>query len=145
MAVETLPRTSRGGNLAYTDLRDWIRHIEAMGVLKTVHGANTEEDIGQATDVLHHTAGSPAAIFDAIPGYDPSFRVLVNAFNTHPRIAFTLGVPHDLTTAEMQDIWRRKLQGFQPLAYQEVKDGPVMENVMTGDDVNVLKFPAPKW
>ena len=26
-----------------------------------------------------------------------------------------------------------------------VETGPVLENVLTGDDVNVLKFPAPKW
>src|SRR5881398_1793286 len=26
-----------------------------------------------------------------------------------------------------------------------VKDGPVMENVMRGDDVDVLKFPSPQW
>src|SRR5690348_1378656 len=100
MAVETLPRTSQGGNLAYTDLRDWLKHIDAMGVLRTVHGANIEEDIGMATDVLHHTAGSPAAIFDNIPGFGPDFRVLSNALNTHQRIAFTLGIPHDIPLAE---------------------------------------------
>ncbi|MBM2810380.1 MAG: ubiD [Chloroflexi bacterium] len=144
MAVETLPR-SKSGNLAYTDLRDWLRQIEAMGGLKTVNGANVEADIGQATDVVHHTPGSPAVIFDNIPDYAPGFRVLVNSFNTHSRIAFTLGIPHDLPLAEMQTEWRRRLHEFQPLAPIEVSDGPVMENVMRGDDVNLLKFPAPKW
>jgi 4-hydroxy-3-polyprenylbenzoate decarboxylase len=145
MAVETLPRTARGGNLAYEDLRDWLRQIEAMGVLKTVHGANVEEDIGAATDVLHHTAGSPAAIFDNIPGYDPNYRVLVNAFNTHARIAFTLGVPHDIPPAEMQEIWRKRLRDVRPIEHVTVNDGPVMENILRGDDVNLLKFPTPKW
>jgi 4-hydroxy-3-polyprenylbenzoate decarboxylase len=145
MAIETLPRTERGGNLAYEDLRDWIRHIDAMGLMKHVNGANVEEDIGQATDVLHHTEGSPAALFDNIPGYDPGFRVVVNCLNTHPRIAYTLGIPHDIPSADMQEIWRQRLRDLQPLAPIEVTDGPVMENVMLGDDVNVLKFPAPKW
>src|SRR6266511_3495194 len=90
MAIETLPRTERGGYLAYDDLRDWIKHSDAMGLMKYVNGANREEDIGQATDVLHHTEGSPAALFDNIPGYDPGYRVVVNCFNTHKRIAFTL-------------------------------------------------------
>ena len=26
-----------------------------------------------------------------------------------------------------------------------VQDGPVKENVLTGDDVDLLKFPVPKW
>src|SRR5947209_1679795 len=26
-----------------------------------------------------------------------------------------------------------------------VKDGPVFENVLRGDDIDVLKFPAPQW
>ncbi|MPZ15534.1 MAG: UbiD family decarboxylase [Chloroflexi bacterium] len=145
MAIDTLPRVTRGGHLAYADLRDWIRHIDAMGQLKTVHGANVDEDIGQATDVLHHTPGSPAAIFENVAGYRPGFRVLVNSFNTHPRIAFTLGIPHDVPLAEMQEAWRKRLHAFQPVAPVEVSDGPVMANVMRGDDVNVLIFPAPKW
>lgn len=145
MAIETLPRTERGGLLAYEDLRDWIRQIDAMGLMKHVNGANVEDDIGQATDVLHHTEGSPAALFDNIPGYDPGYRVVVNCFNTHLRIAFTLGVPHDIPLAEMQKLWRQRLRELQPLAPVEVNDGPVMENVMTGDAVNILKFPAPKW
>lgn len=145
MAIETLPRTGPGYNLAYTDLRDWIKQIEAMGDLRHVTGANAEEDIGQATDVLHHTEGSPAVLFDQIPGYEPGFRVLVNAFNTHRRICFTLGVPHDVPLAEMQDAWRKKRKAMKPIPPVEVSDGPVMENIMRGDDVNVLKFPAPKW
>jgi 4-hydroxy-3-polyprenylbenzoate decarboxylase len=31
------------------------------------------------------------------------------------------------------------------LAPRVVKDGPVMENVLRGDEVDVLKFPAPQW
>lgn len=145
MALETLLRPSSGGHLAYTDLRDWIRQIDAMGQLKHVNGANTEQDIGQATDVLNHTPGAPAAIFDNIPGHQPGFRVLSNALNTQPRIAYTLGVPHEGTLHEMVDGWRRRRNDLQPIPYVEVKDGPVLENVLRGDDVDLLRFPAPKW
>src|SRR3954454_25286368 len=139
MAIASLPRTVPGGNLAYADLREYIEHIDAMGVLKHVNGANLEVDIGQATDVLHHTAGSPAVLFDNIPGYPAGYRILVNPFNTHSRISFALGVPHDAPLAEMQAAWRKRRQEMHPIAPVYVTDGPVMENVMTGDDVNVLK------
>ncbi|HEY3115170.1 MAG TPA: UbiD family decarboxylase, partial [Chloroflexota bacterium] len=113
--------------------------------LRVVRGADVDEGIGQATDVLHHTVGSPVAIFDDIPGYAPGYRVLVNSFQTHERVAFTLGVPHDRPLREMLDHWRSRLTSLRPISPIEVKDGPVMENVMTGNDVNLLKFPAPKW
>ena len=145
MAIETPSRTEFGGRLGYTDLRDWIHKVDAMGELKHVNGADTDKDIGQATDVLHHTAGSPAVLFDNIPGYDPGYRVLVNAFNTHSRIAFSVGVPHDVPLKAQQAAWRERLNEFQPLKYVEVTDGPVMENIMRGDDVNMLRFPAPLW
>ena len=32
MAIETLPRTSPSGNVAYSDLRDWLReHLYSLG------------------------------------------------------------------------------------------------------------------
>ena len=145
MAIETLPGLSRGAQMGYTDLRDFIRVIDSWGQLRIVKGANLDEDIGAATDVVHHTAGSPAVLFDDIPGYPSGFRVLVNSFQTHQRVAFTLGVPHDVPLHEMLDAWRHRLQTLQPIPPIEVTDGPVMENVMTGDAVNLLKFPAPKW
>ena len=36
------------------------------------------------------------------------YRVLVNSFNTHRRISYTLGVPHEAPLAEMQEAWRKK-------------------------------------
>jgi UbiD family decarboxylase len=32
-----------------------------------------------------------------------------------------------------------------PLPPVEVKTGPVLENVFTGDDVDIMKFPSPRW
>jgi UbiD family decarboxylase len=38
--------------------------------------------------------------------------------------------------------WENSLDKFAP---QVVNTGPVMENVLAGNDINVLKFPTPKW
>ena len=40
---------------------------------------------------------------------------------------------------------RRISSDFKALAAEEVKTGPVLENVFSGKDVDLLKFPAPKW
>ena len=42
MAIESASRTESGGHLAYEDLRDWIRQIDAMGLMRYVNGANVE-------------------------------------------------------------------------------------------------------
>jgi len=37
------------------------------------------------------------------------------------------------------------VRDVKPIAPVETKDAPILENTFTGDDVDVLKFPAPKW
>lgn len=133
------------GRMPYSDLRDWLEAVDRMGQLRVVHGANAEEEIGAATDVLQHVAESPAAIFDQVPGFDPSYRVLVNSFGSTDRIALTLGMPTGVTKVELVEHWRAKLRAFKPIAPVEVSDGPIFENVFRGDQVDLTKFPVPKW
>src|ERR1051326_1698790 len=103
--LETRPAvTSQTGGL-----RAWLEQIDKLGQLRRIHGANTEEEIGAATDVLQHAAESPAAIFDQIPGYAPDLRVLVNSFGATDRIALTLGLPLGLSKVQVSDAWRKKI------------------------------------
>src|SRR5579859_5562627 len=103
-----------------TGLRAWLAEIERMGQLRRVLGANAEEEIGAATDVLQHAAESPATLFDRIPGYDPEFRVLVNSFGSIDRIALTLGLPQGLTKVQVSEAWRQKIRGLMPITSEEV-------------------------
>jgi 4-hydroxy-3-polyprenylbenzoate decarboxylase len=128
----------------FRDLREWLELVDEMGQLKYVDGA-TREEIGDATDLLQHQAETPSVVFDNIPGYRPGYRVNVNCFGATARIALTLGMPTDLSKAELVQAWREKTRGFKPIPAEYVTDGPVFENVQTGADVNMLQFPAPKW
>lgn len=132
--------------VAYAGLRDWMEGIDRLGELRVVEGANWEEDIGMATEVLQHAINrAPAVSFDAIPGFAPGYRVLVNHFGSQRRIAYTLGLDPDAPMQEIIQQWRKRNEEHEPLAPRIVSDGPVMENVHTGDDVNVLAFPTPRW
>jgi 4-hydroxy-3-polyprenylbenzoate decarboxylase len=134
-----------GSGFGYQGLREWLDRVEALGQLRRVSGANAETEIGAATDVLQHHAESPTVIFDQVPGYDPSYRVLVNGFGSTDRIALTLGLPLGLSRVELSDAWRQRIRGLTPLPPEEVSDGPVLENVRRGDEVDMTIFPAPKW
>ncbi len=134
-----------GEDRADRGLREWLEVIDGLGHLRHISGANTDTEIGEVADVLQHVAESPAAIFDKIPGYDPSFRVLVNSFGHTDRIALTLGLPFGLGKVELSDQWRKKIKNLKYIPPKFVKDGPVMENVYRGNDVDLTKFPVPLW
>ena len=129
-----------------TDLREWLKRIDEIDELQTVTGANTEEDIGMATEILGRTRPSKATLFDEIVGFKKGYRVLANGLGSFRRVAVTLGLPIDGTPHELVKAWQDKVRkGIDLIPAQVVKDGPIFENVMRGSEVDVLKFPAPKW
>jgi len=129
----------------YGDLREWIAAARRLGEVRDVRGATREEDIGRITEMLHHTDDSPAVLFDEIPGYAPGYRILANANATRRRLALTLGLPLDIERRPLMDEFLRLTEEGRAVAPRVVKDGPVMENVLKGADIDVLKFPSPKW
>jgi 4-hydroxy-3-polyprenylbenzoate decarboxylase len=132
------------GSATY-DLRAWLERVEQTGQLRQVTGASAEQEIGDAADLLQHTEGAPAVLFDEIPGYRPGFRVLVNGLGTVDRMATALNASLGLTKLQLSAVWRERILGLQPIPSVRVSDGPVMENVLRGDDVDMTIFPAPKW
>ena len=131
-------------SIQYKDLREWLELVDKEGELRKVEGASWEEDIGMANEMLSLNPGSPAVIFDKINGYPQGYRVLGNVLSDK-RIAMTFGLPTNLQRFELSTALHKKTQENKPIPPIYVSDGPVMENVIEGDDINVLKFPVPKW
>lgn len=131
---------------AYVDLRDWIREVEKLGEIKRLQGMSWERDIGMVTALLQRNDPSPCAIFEDIPGLRKGYRVLTNFFGAK-RANMTLGFPPGMTRLELSDAFLKayKNPASKPIPHVVVKDGPVLENVITGDDVDITRFPAPQW
>lgn len=127
------------------DAREWLAQVEAIGQLRVLEGVDWERGIGQITEMLHHTDDAPAVLFDRIPGAEPGDRVLVNSLGVRNRLALTLGLPSDIGTFELMDEWERRLTETKPLPVAMVTGGPILENVLTGDAVDLLRFPTPQW
>lgn len=145
MALTDQPAAVDTENLEKSSLREWLQAIEEMGQLRHVSGANADSEIGDLADYLQHIDQSPAVLFDNIPGHDATFRVLVNSFGHTDRVALTLGLPTGLSKVPLSDAWRQKLKGLKFLPPKFVTDGPVMENIVRGDDVDMTIFPTPMW
>ena len=147
MTSESEP--SSGSNIAhdipYDDLREWIVEADRLGELRRVSGATWQEDIGMAAEMLSHRDDAPVVLFDDVPGCPKGFRVLVNSFGGE-RKNMSLGFPAGLDKVALShafaEVYSHQTNLIPPV---EVADGPVFENVVTGDDVDLEMFPTPKW
>jgi UbiD family decarboxylase len=139
-----LPAVSRPA-----DLREWIARIESLGELQHVSGANWDLEIGTISEINYRRKPSAALLFDNIVGYPHGYRVLTGSTSTARRMAVTLGLDANLDTAALVQALRGKPRQWEAAAPQFepefVKTGPILENVVQGGDVNLLKFPAPRW
>jgi UbiD family decarboxylase len=129
----------------YSDLREWLSEADKLGEVKTVLGASWQEEIGLASDVVIPSDDGPAIIFDEVPGCPKGFRLLINVF-AGKRRAMTLGFPQELSKQELSQAYfehyQKKQQHIPPVI---VEDGPIFQNILTGDAVDITKFPTPIW
>jgi 4-hydroxy-3-polyprenylbenzoate decarboxylase len=141
-----MPQPSNlAAHIAYDDLREWLVLAERLGEVRTVTDASWQEDIGLAAEAVLRAENGPCVVFTDIPGCPRGFRLLMNVF-AGTRRNMTLGFPDHLTKWELSDAYREAyLTAPRILPHEIVEDGPVFENVMTGDDIDVTKFPSPIW
>ena len=57
----------------------------------------------------------------------------------------TMGFPVDFNKLELTDSVHKHMQAVKPIPHKIVETGPVFENIITGKDIDVTKFPTPKW
>ncbi|MFI9039014.1 UbiD family decarboxylase [Streptomyces sp. NPDC053726] len=132
---------------AFRDLRHYIDHMtETLGkdeVLR-IDGADRDLDIGGITELMAEKEG-PALMFDNIPGFPAGYRVFTNFMGTAARTAVALGLPPGTAKLDIVRAWKDLSKRIEPIPPVEVATGPVLENVLTGDDVDLGIFPAPQW
>jgi 4-hydroxy-3-polyprenylbenzoate decarboxylase len=122
----------------------FLEQLAAMGELRTFEGADWNLEIGALTEIGAEQ-NAPALLFDDIKGYPKGFRVVSNITAALKRTAFSLGLPMDRSGIELVNAWRTRMQQFKPVPPKTVTDGPVLENVMAGDAVDLDAFPTPRW
>ncbi|HLY66191.1 MAG TPA: hypothetical protein VKU60_11710, partial [Chloroflexota bacterium] len=99
----------------HQDVRDWLQMVDAAGELRVLEGVDWEENIGRITEMLHHTDGAPAVLFDKVPGYPEGYRLLVNAQGERSRLAVTLGLPLNISVIDLMNEWERRMDELEPI------------------------------
>lgn len=130
------------------DLRQYIMDLEDLTLLRTVHGANWDLEIGAVTD-LNAKRKKYSLLFDDIQGYPHGFRVLTGSLLDATRVALSLNIQdvHDNVSlvrairSRIRDIESTQKE-YEPVI---VDSAPIFENVDKGSSIDLLKFPVPKW
>ena len=130
--------------MEFRDLREWIR-AAGEGEVKTLTGCDWNLEIGAVTELVHHKEDGPAVLFDDIKGYPKGYRVLSNSLSSRKRLALTLNIPPGDTKMDFVRTWRERYKQIKPIPPKIVKQSPLFENVYRDGDIDLLKFPTPKW
>ena len=143
--------------MAFNDVREWIGALEKKGELRRISEPFSPElEIPEVTDRVCKAYG-PALLFENVPGFD--MPVLMNAFGSMERMAFTLGVDNvndvgaeilEFIEAEMPKGLIKKLKllpkvkRLADIFPKTVRSAPCQEVVLRGDDVDLDLLPILK-
>lgn len=130
------------------DLRDWLVKLESVGALKRIDGADWDLEIGCIQDPKVRGEDRSVLLFDNIKDYPKGYRVAITQLCTTKLVALAMNMPEASKLEQVKVLrqklpqWQRSLNKFPP---KPVETGPVLENVQSGADVDVFKFPAPRY
>jgi 4-hydroxy-3-polyprenylbenzoate decarboxylase len=132
--------------MPYYDIREFVNRLEAEGELKRVKvEVDWNLEVGAITQ-RGQDLRAPAPLFEKVKGYPQGFRMLGNILGpTMPvvqgRLALALDLPKDTPTMDLIEEFGNRIK--RPVKPIKAEKAPCKENIIKGDDVNVLDFPTP--
>jgi 4-hydroxy-3-polyprenylbenzoate decarboxylase len=132
------PATEEQRLAAQGDLRELVRLARERGELEVIRGADTYLEMGALYELSLRDRYPPLLLFEDIPGYAKSHRVLMN-------VRFSRIFQGDLSLDALKAFRARRRWEADPVPPQWVAQGPVTENVVRGEAVNIRAFPAGHW
>jgi 4-hydroxy-3-polyprenylbenzoate decarboxylase len=134
--------------VAWRDLRDWLELVDQRGGLARVKAEiDTQEEMSAITLLAtQKDTEAPALLFEKPKGDKIGARVLMNMLGSSvERYALSVGLDPKKHLVDLirdsRDVMRRRIK---PVRVRK-EEAPVNEVVLTGDDVDLTLFPAPKF
>lgn len=135
--------------MVYRDFRDWLQAVESDGEVKHISGANWKLEMSGISEIVAREGKRPmpALLFDNIPGCPAGYRAIFGMMNSPRRLARSLAISLDGYTDTMSLLrkWRIKKRDLRLIPPKVVGTGSVQENVLTGDQIDLTKFPTPMF
>ena len=135
--------------MPFNDLREYMDKLEEEGDLQHI-GTEVDWNLEVGAIIRRcYDLRAPAPLFENIKGYPKGFRLLGApvAASSRPgglyaRIALAMGLPPDSPVAALiEEIV--KTYSLKPQKPRLVASGPCKENILVGDEVDLLRFPVP--
>ncbi len=131
--------------MAQRDLRTWIKMLEDEGDLKRVTAeVDWNRELGAITRRVF-SEGGPALLFENIKDYKQGrcTKLFTGGLARIDRMARMLDLPREthpgVTLKTVMERYKK------PIPAVRVSTGPVKENILKGDEVDLAEFPAPLW
>ena len=133
--------------VAFGDLRGWLTALDAAGELQRIDAeVDWNIELGTIARLAQGAGTGPALLFANIRDYGANSRcrqVFTGGLSSARRVAMMLGLPPDTHPRELVKLGRNLLTGA--VAPNIVDTGPVKENIVTGDAIDLYEFPIPQW
>lgn len=130
----------------FNGMQEFIDAAMEIDEYRIIEGIDWDLELGALYEVTGELVDDPPLlIFDKIKGYPQGYRVVSFAMESKRRGALALGLPVEKSRAELRELASDKIKNLKPIPPVEVATGPVMDNVLTGDDVDLWKFPVPRY
>jgi UbiD family decarboxylase len=128
----------------WSGLRGWLSEVEKLGELKVIgEQVDWNEEAAAITYLVGKSPGSPALLFDHMKETSPGFRLLTNILGSSlNRVALTLGLPKPSSVLELIGQAKDVFKGSIPPVLVDKSSAPVNENLLSGDQVDLGRFPA---
>lgn len=131
--------------MAYHDLREWISTLEKAGLVSHVEcEVDWDRELGAISREMLNKNG-PALLFEKIKDHRDTWckRLFTNGMATSERLSLALGLPQDTSFKEITRVVKGRIA--TPSGVKVIDTGPVKENIIRDDEVNIYDIPAPKW
>ncbi|MDP2646155.1 MAG: UbiD family decarboxylase [Desulfobacterales bacterium] len=128
--------------MAFQDLREYLAVLDRTGKLKRIR-KEVDKDweiaaVARSVFQRFAEADRPGLVFEKVKGYD--IPVAVGVLGASRQI---YAAALETTPGQVLDKWYHAQKN--PIAPVSVPRGPCKENIVSGAQVDVLKFPIPVW
>ena len=132
-------------SIAYQDFRGFIEAAKRVSEWRLIEGADWDGEIGALIEATAELDSRPMLVFDKIKGYPAGHRLVSLAFANYKRTALAFGISPEKSKLEVVRLLARKMKAAKAIGPEEVKTSPLMDNILQGDAVDLVKFPAPRF
>jgi 4-hydroxy-3-polyprenylbenzoate decarboxylase len=122
-------------------MRDFIEQAEADGILQRIKAeVDWDLELSHIAKINEEKKG-PALLFENVKDYNSP--VITSVCTTTERLSLIMGMPKNSTLVDLMRHWVEK--GKTKVPPKIVETGPCKENKMMAEEVDLFKFPVPKF